>query len=215
MLLIHKYSVFIDSICWNYLPGCIRKISETFPSLETEQLLGNPIRINSVRDNNTFIMMFLRFIQLLSIVMKQLCFACFYCRNPVLELTHTVLGSVKILLHFSERRKLSKFLDKLTNQLKRKFLSSSQGKGTYYCNLRSTQNCTLPERIELFTRIEDQGFSLSYCLAPPPPPPPSPVSKLSLFLSIPVCRRSSLLTEKGRVVGKEPNHTNARKPSPL
>jgi hypothetical protein len=32
----------------------------------------------------------------------------------------------------------------------------------------------------------------------PTPSPPSPVSKLSLFLRIPVCRRSSLLTGEGR-----------------
>jgi len=42
---------------------------------------------------------------------------------------------------------------------------------------------------------------------------PSPVSKLPLFLSLPVCRRSSLLTGEG--VGEEPNHANARKPGPL
>jgi hypothetical protein len=44
-------------------------------------------------------------------------------------------------------------------------------------------------------------------------PPPSLVSKLSLFLSLPVCRRSSLLTGDGGVgkgVGEEPNHTTAR-----
>ncbi len=49
------------------------------------------------------------------------------------------------------------------------------------------------------------AFSPSYDLAPNPPPPPSPVSELSLFPSLPVCRRSSLLTEEG--VGEEPNHT--------
>jgi hypothetical protein len=37
-----------------------------------------------------------------------------------------------------------------------------------------------------------------------PPPPPSPVSrKLSLFLILPVCRRSSLLA--GEEVGEKPN----------
>ncbi len=44
----------------------------------------------------------------------------------------------------------------------------------------------------------------------PTPSPPSPVSKLSLFLSLPVCRRSSLLTgeegTQGRR-GKEPNQS--------
>ncbi len=37
-----------------------------------------------------------------------------------------------------------------------------------------------------------QAFSPSYDLAPPSPPT-SPVSKLSLFLSLPVCHRKSLL----------------------
>ncbi len=50
--------------------------------------------------------------------------------------------------------------------------------------------------------IEDQAFSLSYDLAPHPPPAPSPGSKLSLFLSLPVCRRSSLLTGGGRGRGR-------------
>jgi hypothetical protein len=45
---------------------------------------------------------------------------------------------------------------------------------------------------------------------------PSPGSKLSLFLSLPVCRRSSLLTgERGKGMGVEPNHIIARKPHPL
>jgi hypothetical protein len=48
------------------------------------------------------------------------------------------------------------------------------------------------------------------------PLPPSPKGNLSLFLSLPVCRRSSLLTgERGEVVGEEQNHTTARKPGPL
>ncbi len=52
------------------------------------------------------------------------------------------------------------------------------------------------ERFEWF--IEDQAFSSSYDFGSyPPPPPPSPVIKLSLFLSLPVCRRSSLQTGKG------------------
>ncbi len=41
----------------------------------------------------------------------------------------------------------------------------------------------------------------------------SPVSKLPLFLSLPVCRRSSLLTWER--VGEEPKHATARKPGPL
>jgi hypothetical protein len=48
------------------------------------------------------------------------------------------------------------------------------------------------------------------------PLPPSPASKLSLFLSLPVCRWSNLLTgEGGGRVGEEPNHTIARMPGPL
>jgi hypothetical protein len=47
----------------------------------------------------------------------------------------------------------------------------------------------------------------------PHSPPLSPVSKLSLFLSLPVCRRASLPTGGvGVVWGEEPNHTTARKP---
>jgi hypothetical protein len=48
------------------------------------------------------------------------------------------------------------------------------------------------------------------------PHPLSPVSKLSLLLSLPVCRLASLPTGGGGVVwGEEPNHTTARKPGPL
>jgi hypothetical protein len=54
--------------------------------------------------------------------------------------------------------------------------------------------------------IEDQAFLRSYDLAPLPLLP-SPISKMSLFLSLPVCR--------GGGVSQEPNHSNARKPSPL
>jgi hypothetical protein len=41
------------------------------------------------------------------------------------------------------------------------------------------------------------------------------VRKLSLFLSLPVCRRSSLLTGEGEGVGEEQNETTAIKPGPL
>ncbi len=41
------------------------------------------------------------------------------------------------------------------------------------------------------------GFLRSYVSAPRPPLPPSPVSKLPLFLSPPVCCRSSLLKGEG------------------
>jgi hypothetical protein len=50
------------------------------------------------------------------------------------------------------------------------------------------------------------------------PYPPLLVSKLSLFLSLPVCRRSSLLAGvegEGEGAGEEPNHTTDRRPGPL
>ncbi len=54
----------------------------------------------------------------------------------------------------------------------------------------------MPESIECF--IEKQASSPSYDdLAPPPSLPPSSIGKLSLFLTLPVCRRSSLLTGEG------------------
>jgi hypothetical protein len=54
--------------------------------------------------------------------------------------------------------------------------------------------------------------SWSYDSAPrPPPSPPLPFSKLYLFLSLPVCHRSRLLTGGGEGAGVEPNHTTAGK----
>ncbi len=48
-----------------------------------------------------------------------------------------------------------------------------------------------------------RGPGCQYDLAPPTPPPPSPVSKLSLFLSLSVCRPSTLLTgERGSGWGR-------------
>jgi hypothetical protein len=49
-------------------------------------------------------------------------------------------------------------------------------------------------------------------LTPPPPLHPPPGSVLSLFLSLHVCRRSSLLTGEGGdlVVGEEPKQTPKR-----
>ncbi len=47
-------------------------------------------------------------------------------------------------------------------------------------------------------------------MLPPIPLPPSPISNLSLFLSLPVCRR-----ERGERAVEEPNHTKARKPWPI
>jgi hypothetical protein len=67
------------------------------------------------------------------------------------------------------------------------------------------------ESIECF--IVDQAFLLSYELAPVTPPPLSPVIKLSLCISLPLCHRSDLLTGEGKEgvgVGEEPNHTKAR-----
>jgi hypothetical protein len=56
-----------------------------------------------------------------------------------------------------------------------------------------------------------RAFLWSYDSAPLP----SPDNKLSLFLSLPVRRRSSLLTgEWGGGGGVELNHTTARKPGP-
>jgi hypothetical protein len=69
---------------------------------------------------------------------------------------------------------------------------------------------TRAESIEWF--IEDQFFSLSYDLVPPTP---FPVSKLSLFLSLPVCLLSSFLTGEGsKGVGEEPNGTMREKARP-
>jgi hypothetical protein len=66
-----------------------------------------------------------------------------------------------------------------------------------------------PERIELF--VEDHAFLRSYDTAPrPPSPSPSPVSKLSLFLNLPVCRRPSLLMG-WEGAGMEPKHTTTTK----
>jgi hypothetical protein len=58
--------------------------------------------------------------------------------------------------------------------------------------------------------IDGKAFLGSYDSAPRPPP--SPISNLSVFLRLSVCRRSSLLTgEKGKGLGVEPNQTTARK----
>jgi hypothetical protein len=70
---------------------------------------------------------------------------------------------------------------------------------------------TLPPQPEsIWYIIGDQAFSPSMIWLLPP----SPVSTLSLFLSLPVCRRSSLLTGR-EGVGEEPNHKTARKSGPL
>jgi hypothetical protein len=51
------------------------------------------------------------------------------------------------------------------------------------------------ESIELY--IEDEAFLRSYDLAPPPPLSRLPISKMSLFLNLPVRRRSRILTGEG------------------
>jgi hypothetical protein len=69
------------------------------------------------------------------------------------------------------------------------------------------------ESIEIIYR--GPGFLAVECLAPnpPPPPPPSPVSKLYLGHSLPVCCPAELTDVRvGEGVGEEPNHTAARKP---
>jgi hypothetical protein len=47
------------------------------------------------------------------------------------------------------------------------------------------------------------GFLAVYDLAPSTPSPSSQLSKFSFFLSIPVCRPSSSLTEGGRTKSKD------------
>ena len=68
----------------------------------------------------------------------------------------------------------------------------------------SIQRVPEAESIKLF--IEDQALSLSYDLASSPASP-TPVNKLSLFPSLPVCYRAR--------VWEEPVHTTARKPGVL
>ncbi len=55
----------------------------------------------------------------------------------------------------------------------------------------------------------------SYDLAPPPPPPPSHVSNLSPFISLSVCRWSSLLTGEGGGDGVGATHATPKKLVPL
>jgi hypothetical protein len=59
------------------------------------------------------------------------------------------------------------------------------------------------------------GFLAIVLFGSPTTRPPSPASKMSFFVSLPVCRRSGLLKGEGERVGKEPNHTTARKPGPV
>jgi hypothetical protein len=61
------------------------------------------------------------------------------------------------------------------------------------------------------------GFIAMNWPLPHPPYSPSTVSNLSLFLSLPLGRRSSLLTGGGggEGAGHEQNHSNARMPGLL
>ncbi len=46
-------------------------------------------------------------------------------------------------------------------------------------------------------------------------PPPPPISKVSLFLNLPLCRWSNLLTRWGKEgLMEEPNHTTTKQPGP-
>ncbi len=69
------------------------------------------------------------------------------------------------------------------------------------------------ESIRLFT--DDQAFSPSYGLAPHPPYPPSPANKLDGDTQEDWERETVCWRERGRRVGEEPIHTEARKPGPL
>ncbi len=86
------------------------------------------------------------------------------------------------------------------------FIPCLYKKGLHICSMwkwfHKATYCA-PESIEWF--IENQGAVVCFG------PFPSPVNKLSLFLSLPVGRRSSLQTRGGQVVGEEPKHTTERK----
>ncbi len=81
------------------------------------------------------------------------------------------------------------------------------GISSFWRNLVSTAT----ESIESF--IEGQAFSAP---RPPSPSPISPVSKLTLFLSL-LCVTGPAYWRKRGLEGEgvEPNHTSARKPGPL
>ncbi len=70
-----------------------------------------------------------------------------------------------------------------------------------------------PESIEWF--IEDEAFSTSCMIkAPPPPPPLSPVTKLSLFRSLPCASPVEHSDGRvGEVVRGEPDNKTTRKPN--
>jgi hypothetical protein len=70
---------------------------------------------------------------------------------------------------------------------------------SYLCFLTGSvwPNYCMHQHVKFLFYLRGPGFLAVVCLAPPPPIPPSPVIKLSLFLSFPLCRRSSLLRGKG------------------
>ncbi len=57
--------------------------------------------------------------------------------------------------------------------------------------------CVSRRAFRLLNDLQRTRHSRRRMVAPSPPPPPSSVSKLSLFLSLPVSRPSSLLTGEG------------------
>jgi hypothetical protein len=77
------------------------------------------------------------------------------------------------------------------------------------------RSINLTGSVRVYWRIyRGPGFlTVIWFSSSPQPLYPSPVSKLPLFLSLPVCRWSNLLN--GRGMGEEPNHTASRKPGPL
>jgi hypothetical protein len=85
-------------------------------------------------------------------------------------------------------------------KIKKEQLTASQG--TAYCFTRKN---TILKKV----------FSLSYDLAPPTPLPPYSDSKLDRRHKGRLRKRDNMLTGEGEGVGEEPNHTTARKPSPL
>ena len=78
-----------------------------------------------------------------------------------------------------------------------------------HCKAPSHAEVT-PESIELF--IEDQDICRRIIIDLAPFPDPSPVSKLSPFLSLPVCQSSLLTGGRG---GEKPHHLTAGKPGSL
>ncbi len=127
-------------------------------------------------------------------------------------------GAQRETIH--EKIRSHKFL--YTVSLKRELLSSPVlvSSAIHFCSmaylllrfiLQQHVSFAVIQSIEWF--MEDQAFSPSFDLAhSPSPQPPSPISKLSLFLSLPVL---SNWRKRGEGVGEEPDHTTPRKHGPL